>query len=348
MANHNKGLPEENNPSKIYYLKKACPGISRKKVGQSFTYCEANGERVMEPDELARIKSLVLPPAWRNVWISPYPNSHLQATGIDARGRKQYRYHPEWNKKRSETKFSMLTTFARTLPKLRREIESHLRDRGIHKQKVIALVIDLMSKSYIRIGNANYAKENGSYGLTTLRNKHIDIHGDTIRFAFIGKEGVPQDIELHDRKLARILKSCKDIPGQELFQYFDAEGNKCCIDSGDINSYLHEICGEGFSAKDFRTWAGTLYAFKSLCQLPVPLSETEFKRASVEVVKSVSKVLGNTPTVCRKYYIHPILLEAFQNGELAQLYEGHNKKHNSGYEALEEKMLIAFLEKKAA
>ena len=332
-------------PVKIHYLKHTCPGITRKKTGKNFSYYNAEGEKVKDTNELNRIKSLVIPPAWREVWISPFPNSHLQATGIDARGRKQYRYHPEWNKKRSETKFSRLADFARTLPKLRNEIERHLKHHEITREKVIALVIQVMSKSYIRIGNTSYAKENGSFGLTTLQDEHVSIHGDTMRFVFIGKKGVPQDIELHDKRLARLVKSCRDIPGQELFQYYDTEGNRHVIDSGDINSYLHEICGEGFSAKDFRTWAGSLHAFKSLSQLPVPQSETEFKHSTLEVIKTVSKALGNTTAVCRKYYIHPILLEAYQKGELEQFNKDHLSHPSEDIDNQLEEMLIEFLER---
>lgn len=331
-------------PVKIHYLKHICPGITRKKTGKNFTYYNAVGEKVKDTDELNRIKSLVIPPAWQKVWVSPYPNSHLQATGIDAKGRKQYRYHTEWNKKRSETKFSRLADFARSLPKLRAEIERHLAERYITREKVIAIVIHLMSKSYIRIGNTSYAKENGSFGLTTLHDEHVNIHGDMIRFVFTGKKGVQQDIELHDKRLARMVKSCRDIPGQELFQFYDNEGNRHCIDSGDINSYLHEICGEGFSAKDFRTWAGTLHAFKLLSQLPVPQSDTEFKHSTLDVIKSVSKALGNTVAVCRKYYVHPVLLEAFRKGEFEKFYKKHLTHPSGDFDSQAEEMLIEFLE----
>ncbi len=330
---------------KVHYLKTMCPGISRRKTGKSFTYYDAAGKKIENAEELGRIKALVIPPAWKDVWISPYPNSHLQATGIDARGRKQYRYHPEWSKRQSETKFSKLTSFAKMLPVLRSEMEMHLRQKGIHKDKIIALVIDLMSKSYIRIGNATYARENGSYGLTTLRNKHVDIHGDTIRFVFVGKEGVHQDIELHDKRLARIVKSCRDIPGQALFQYFDHEGNRHSIESGDVNQFIHEVCGSGFSAKDFRTWAGTFHAFKLLSQMPVPQTENQFKHVVAEVAKSVSKVLGNTSTVCRKYYIHPVLFDTFKTGDLSEFYKTHTADNQPDDETVEEMLLIDFLDR---
>jgi len=330
---------------KIFYLKESCPGINRKKIGKYFNYYNAEGEIIKDTDVLIRIKSLIIPPAWKNVWISPYNNSHLQATGYDARGRKQYRYHCDWNTKRSETKFSRLITFARTLPGLMAEIENNLKQKELTKEKVTALVVKIMSVSFIRIGNHGYEKENGSYGLTTLKDKHVNIHGDSIKFAFKGKKGVWQDIELHDKRLARMVKSCRDIPGHELFQYYDDEGQRHVIDSGDVNSFLHQICGTDFSAKDFRTWAGSLHAFKALTRLPIPETETEFKHKTLEVIKDVSKLLGNTPAVCRKYYVHPIILESYGKGELFEFYKTHNAVAIESGKDFEEDMLIEFLER---
>jgi DNA topoisomerase I len=337
-------IKSDGNKSKLRHISDGLPGISRQKEDDLFSYFYPSGEIVTDIDELNRIKSLAIPPAWQNVWISPYKNSHLQATGIDAKGRKQYRYHTEWNKKRSETKFGKLTSFIKLLPKLRNEIEGHLKIPGVKREKVIAAVVDLMSKAYIRIGNSSYTKEYGSYGLTTLRDKHVKINGDTIKIEFRGKKGVMQEITLRDRRLAKIIKSCRDIPGHELFQFYDDEGNRHVIDSGDINDYLHEVCGQEFSAKDFRTWAGTLHAFKVLSALPVPESEKEFRVKTAEVVKEVSKVLGNTPAVCRKYYIHPILFESFGSGMLFDFIKKQLSDLNIEAELEHESILLAYLE----
>jgi DNA topoisomerase-1 len=335
-------LPEN---TTLRYLNDGVPGFSKKKKGDMFVFYDMEGKLIKDTDTLIRIKSLVLPPAWQNVWVSPFANSHLQATGIDSKGRKQYKYHPEWSKKSSETKFSKLATFARVIPRLRTRIETQLKSRALTREKVIALVIDLMSKSYIRIGNTSYARDNGSYGLTTMRDRHVTFKGNTLKFVFKGKKGIMHDIELTDKRLARLVKSCRDIPGQELFQYYDHDGHRHVIDSGDVNSYLHEVCGHEFSAKDFRTWAGTLHAFKALTKLPVPQTHAEFKRNTLEVIKEVSHVLGNTPSVCRKYYIHPVLLETFSSGDLLKFYEQSLTLTKANIENKEEEIFVSFLDK---
>lgn len=324
--------------AKLRYINDGVPGIRRKLKNGSFYYINEAGERVKDKETLARIKSLVIPPAWRDVWISPYPDSHLQVTGFDVKNRKQYRYHPGWNKIRSETKFSRMRAFANVLPEIRKHVDKQLSHNEITKEKVIATVIRLMEKAYIRIGNSEYMKKNGSYGLTTLRDRHVQISGSRIRFSFKGKKGVLHDIELMDRRMANIVKKCKDIPGQHLFQYFDAEGNRHAIESGDINQYIHAICGEEFTAKDFRTWAGTLKAFQALKLISPDTSRTEWKKQVNEVVKTVAKSLGNTPSVCRKYYIHPMLIELCEKGDL------HSFCRDKGHIEDEELLLIALLE----
>jgi DNA topoisomerase I len=340
-------IPGNDSSRKLRYVNDKTPGISRKKRGDFYFYYDSEGKRICDTDVLNRIKSLVIPPAWQKVWVSPYPDSHLQATGFDVRGRKQYRYHPDWNLKRSELKFNRLPHFLKLLPIIRKETERHLKSSGMNKEKVIAAVVDIMSKVYFRIGNNNYAKENGSYGLTTLLDKHVEIKGDALRFEFRGKKGVMQEVTLRDRRLSHIVKSCRDIPGQELFQFYDGEGKTHVIDSGDINNYLHELCGQEFSAKDFRTWAGTLHAFRVLAGLPTPETQTEFKHKTVEVIKEVSRLLGNTPAVCRKYYIHPLLFESYEKGELQKLFQKHSKTDSNVIVEREETMLLQFLEAKS-
>lgn len=337
MQDSNTGAGKPARPARLRYVNDSTPGISRAVSDKGFIYLQADGAEVTDEDTLGRIRSLVIPPAWREVWISPYPNSHLQATGLDAKNRKQYRYHPEWNRARSETKFSKMRSFAGVLPEIRKHVDKHLSQHDISKEKVIAVVIRLMEKAYIRIGNNEYMKKNGSYGLTTLRDKHVKISGSRIRFSFKGKKGVMHDIELMDRRIANIVKKCKDIPGQHLFQYIDHEGNRHSIESGDINDFIHEICGEEFTAKDFRTWAGTLKAFQALKLIEPAESESQWKKQVNEVVKTVAKALGNTPTVCRKYYIHPRLIELHQSGGLHAFFR-------NSMEAEDEELLIALLE----
>lgn len=331
--------------SGLRYISDNKPGFKRKRKGGNFIYLDEKGKPIKNEETLTRIKSLVLPPAWENVWISPHEKSHLQATGIDARGRKQYKYHAEWSKVRNEHKFSRMRAFADQLPKIREAVEKDLSKHGITKQKVVAALIKLMEKGHMRVGNVEYAKEYGSFGLTTLRDKHVEIKGSKINFEFKGKKGVMQEIELNDNRLAKIVQRCKDIPGQELFQYYDENGEKHGIDSGDVNEYIHAITGEDFTAKDFRTWAGTLHAFTALWQLPPTEHKTERKSQLVEVVKHVAEKLGNTPSVCRKYYIHPILLQLCEDGELSDFYNKcRKKKRNEEQNTFEECMLVKFLE----
>jgi DNA topoisomerase-1 len=270
--------------------------------------------RVVGADELARIKSLVIPPAWVDVWICPNPRGHLQATGRDARGRKQYRYHPRFRQMRDEAKYGRLPAFAQALRRIRRRTAADVRRRGLSRVKVLAAAVQLLEKTLIRIGNEEYARANGSIGLTTMHDRHATIRGGTVRFEFRGKSGVAHAVDLHDARLARIVKACRDLPGYELFQYVDEQGTRQTICSDDVNAYLRHISGDDFTAKDFRTWAGTVLAAQALARLARFKSQTEAKRNVVQAIADVAKRLGNTKSVCRKCYIHPAILAAYMDG----------------------------------
>ena len=300
----------------LRYVSCCSPGIERKRRGQGFAYIDSSGRHVRDPKVLQRIRSLVLPPAWENVWICALENGHLQATGYDARGRRQYRYHPQYRKIRNETKFAGMPQFAKALPLIRRRVERDLRRPGLSREKVLATVVRLLEKTFIRIGNEEYARENSSFGLTTLRDKHVKISGETVQFHFRGKSAQMHDISVHDKRLARIVKQCRDLPGYELFQYVDECGETHSIDSSDVNGYLHEITGKDFSAKDFRTWAGTVQTAIALSEIGPASSETETKRNIVAAVKHTAELLGNRPATCRNYYVHPAVLDAYTEGAL--------------------------------
>ncbi len=297
------------------------PGIRRRKRGTGFSYTLPSGG-ALSPKELERIRKLAIPPAWTDVWICPVPNGHLQATGRDARGRKQYRYHPEWRSVRDETKFGRMILFGEALPKLRERIERDLSQRGLPRTKVLAAVIRLLETTLIRVGNREYMKQNNSFGLTTLRDGHVDVDGAKIRFEFRGKSGKDHSVEIHDRRLARVVKQCRDLPGQTLFQYVDENGEQQKVRSEDVNAYLREISGEDFTAKDFRTWGGTVLMLSALLDVGVCESEREANRAVVQAVKDVAANLGNRPAICRKYYIHPVVIETFVQGELIDALSG--------------------------
>lgn len=265
---------------------------------------------------MRRIRSLVIPPAWTNVWICSLPHGHLQALGIDARGRKQYRYHPLYRQVRNHTKFSRLLDFGKVLPEIRQRVNRDLALPGLPREKVLATVVRLLETTFIRIGNVEYARENSSFGLTTLRNRHVAIEGSTLKFNFRGKSGQDHEVSIHDRRLARIVKECQELPGYELFQYKDELGERHSIDSSDVNGYLKEITGEDFTAKDFRTWAGTVQTALALAEIGPFQSETEAKRNIVAAVKSTASRLGNRPATCRNYYVHPAILESYMDGSL--------------------------------
>jgi len=292
---------------------------------------DARGHVVRDPATLERVRKLAIPPAWTDVWISPDPSGHLQATGRDARGRKQYRYHARWREERDSTKYARLADFARALPALRRRIAIDLRSPGLSRRKVLALVVRLLETTFIRVGNEEYARQNGSFGLTTMQDRHVDVHAGEVVFHFRGKSGVFHRIAIHDRRLAGIVRRCRDLPGHELFQYLDDEGKPAAIDSADVNAYIHEAAGQAFTAKDFRTWAGTV-----LAALALKAAGTARRRAAAgavrsitrgparpthkEVVRAIEQVaarLGNTPAVCRKCYIHPHVISAYLDGTLA-------------------------------
>jgi DNA topoisomerase-1 len=297
------------------------PGIRRRKSGKGFTYVDPQGQTVRDAKTLERIRKLAIPPAWTDVWVCPRPNGHLQATGRDARGRKQYRYHADWREVRDETKFGRMIVFGEALPKIRERIERDMSQRGLGREKVLATVLKLLETTLIRVGNKEYVKQNNSFGLTTLRDQHVDVEGSTLRFEFRGKSGKEHSVEVHDRRLARIVKQCRDVPGQKLFQYIDENGERQGVSSEDVNAYLRETTGEDFSAKDFRTWGGTVLALSALLEAGSCDSEREANKAVVEAIKHVSGQLGNRPAICRKYYVHPVVIESFLEGTLRETLE---------------------------
>jgi DNA topoisomerase-1 len=300
----------------LRYMRCGGPCIKRIRSGKAFRYIGPSGKPVRDPKQLDRIRSLVIPPAWRNVAICPSPNGHLQAVGVDARGRKQYRYHARYRAVRDQAKFSRLMAFGTVLAVVRKQVEKDLHRQGLPKEKVLATVVRLLETSFIRVGNDEYAKENDSFGLTTLKNRHVRIAGAKLQFRFRGKSGQEHRIELTDRRLASVVKRCQDLPGYELFEYLDAEGKVCTVESNDVNRYIREIAGADFTAKDFRTWAGTILAVRAFAATGPSRTATEGKKAVVSAVKSVAAQLGNRPATCRKYYIHPAILDAYLDGSL--------------------------------
>ncbi|WP_353073072.1 DNA topoisomerase IB [Tunturiibacter gelidoferens] len=302
----------------LRYVTDTKPGIQRKPWRKAFRYLDADGKAVRDTETLARIKSLVIPPAWTGVWICPNPKGHLQVTGRDARGRKQSRYHPRWREIRDETKYERMVIFGAALPAIRDHVEQDLSIAGLPRAKVLATIVRLMETTLIRVGNEEYARQNHSYGLTTMRNKHVDIEGSTVTFNFQGKSGIKHTIDITDRRIAKIVQRCQDIPGYELFQYVDKDGTQHSIDSADVNDYLREISGQDFTAKDFRTWAGTVLACELLYEFEAFDSETQAKRNVVQAIKSVAARLGNTPSVCRKCYVHPAVLDSYTSGAMLQ------------------------------
>ncbi len=298
----------------LRYVSDAKPGIGREKVGENVRYRKPDGALVKDEETLGRIKSLVIPPAWTKVWITTHSNGHLQATGRDARGRKQSRYHPKWREVRDENKYERMTHFADALPLIRERIQHDLALHGLPREKVLATIVSLMETTHIRVGNQEYAKENHSYGLTTMEHQHVDVQGSEIKFHFQGKSRVEHTISLHDKRLARIIRQCEELPGHELFQFVDHDGNHHVIDSQAVNDYLREITGQHFTAKDFRTWAGTVLAAQLLQNFDPFTSASQAKKNIVAAIKEVASQLGNTPSVCRKCYVHPAVIEAYMGG----------------------------------
>ncbi|MFC5285310.1 DNA topoisomerase IB [Pedobacter alpinus] len=325
----------------LRYTEDRKKGYYRKKAGKGFSYADYEGQPVKDPELLERFKKLVIPPAYDNVWIAPYPNNHLQFTGFDVKGRKQYRYHAEWNNIRNQAKFYKLREFAKCLPKIRTEIEKDLKLQGLPFRKVVALVVKLIELTHIRIGNQSYSKLYGSFGLSTLKDRHVKFDKAKVKFSFKGKKGVYHDIELQSKQLANLVKKCRDIPGKELFQYYDEDGKHYSIDSGDVNSYLKEISGEDFTAKDFRTWAGSVHALCAFKELDNFESQQDTKKQIVDVIDHVASKLGNTRTVCKKYYVHPSVINCYQNGALVKYKVKDNPKHSL---TNEERLLVKILE----
>jgi DNA topoisomerase I len=304
----------------LRWIDDSVPGIGRERSGTRFRYRAAGGRLITDPKMLQRIADLVIPPAWNEVWISPLPNSHLQATGRDARRRKQYRYHPRWRELRDETKFDRMIAFGEALASIREHVERDLARPGLPRERVLAAIVRLLDVTLIRVGNEEYAKDNRSFGLATLQERHVTVRGSNIRLRFRGKSGVQHVVALEDRRVARVLDRCSDLPGEELFEWLDAEGTPHKIRSDDVNEYLREIAGRDFSSKDFRTWAGTVLAACALHELGAFETEREAKRLTVQAIKRVSERLGNTPAVCRRCYVHPDVLAAHADGSLLQLH----------------------------
>ncbi len=338
---------EEIKSSGLSYVTDSQPGIYRKGQPGKFYYQDSEGKRISDESQLSRIKSLVLPPAWQNVWIAIKKNAYLQATGIDVAGRKQYRYHPDWTSRRSDNKYFRLLEFGKVLPRARKQIAKDLRRKDFDEQKVLAICMQVMIKTLIRVGNDTYRQLHGSYGLTTLNNKHAKIEGNTLRLTFKGKKGVQQNVSLNDKTLTRLVKKCKEIPGQDLFQYYTEGKEHRAIDSGKINNYIREITGGDFTAKDFRTWGGTLEALRQLavCCSDPATAEKPKKKVIVEVLDCVAGKLGNTRAVCKSSYVYPLLLEAFENDELSRYLKKVNTKPSLSITALEkdEQVLMQFL-----
>jgi DNA topoisomerase I len=332
----------------LRYVTDRMPGLRRVKAGEDFQYLDPEGKPAGAEDQ-RRIRSLAIPPAWTEVWICPLPHGHLQATGHDARGRKQYRYHPRWRKARDETKYTRMVKFADALPGIRRRVQRDLQLPGLPKRKVLAAVVRLLEVSLIRVGNEEYARENKSFGLTTMRDRHVEVSGSTLHFEFRGKSGRQHAVRIDDPRLARVVKSCQELPGQELFQCLDEAGQRQDIDSTDVNDYLKEISGEDFTAKDFRTWAGTVLAARALQEFEEVDSQAKAKKNIVQAIEAVAQVLGNTPAICRKCYVHPAVLEAYLDGALIRnLRQQAEERMASALGRLrpEEAVVLALLQKR--
>jgi DNA topoisomerase I len=335
----------------LRYVHDDRPGIRREPDGDGFRYVDAKDEPVADEATLKRIKSLAIPPAWTDVWICPQANGHLQATGRDARGRKQYRYHPKWREVRDDVKYERMINFGKALPKIRKEVDRALALPGLPRDKVLATIVYLLEATMMRIGNDEYARENKSYGLTTLRNRHVKIDGSEVEFRFRGKSGVYHDVKVHDRRLARIIQRTRDLPGQDLFQYLDEDGERHTVGSSDVNDYLRTITGEDYTAKDFRTWSGTVLAAMALQEFEAVDSDAQAKKNVVRAIESVAERLGNTPSVCRKCYVHPAVLDAYLDGTMLEglrARAGESLVQDLQHLQPEEAAVLAMLERRLA
>ena len=323
----------------LRYVNDDEPGFTRQRRGKGFTYLDTEGNTIKDKEVRARIEAIVIPPAWTEVWICPDPDGHIQATGRDEAGRKQYRYHTRWQEVRQLDKFEHMREFGEALPQIRKTVDSHLRKRKLSKEKVLAVVVRLLEETLIRIGNQSYARENDSYGLTTMHDEHVDFYGSRLKFEFTGKSGKDHEIEVQDKQLAKMVKECQDIPGQHLFQHYDEDGNSHPIHSGDVNAYLHEITGSHFTAKDFRTWGGSVLALKTLLEMGCDDPDA-IQSNLTEAVKQVAESMGNTVAVCRNYYIYPGVLKGYED---QSLFEIDNPGVDDDYLSPEESLLLALL-----
>ncbi len=332
----------------LVYVQDTKPGIVRQKVGKSFTYLQED-KKMNSKEHLERIKKIVIPPAWENVWICALENGHLQATGTDVKMRKQYRYHPAWNALRNHTKFYRMYAFGEVLPAIRLQLEKDLALPGLSQTKVLATVVSLMERTNIRVGNNIYEKLYGSFGLTTLKDKHVQISGGNVKFTFVGKKGIAHDISLKNKKLAAIVHQCKEIPGKELFQYYAEDGSRHSIDSGMVNDYIKNISGSDFTAKDFRTWSGTVNAFLALKEIGFADTETAAKKNIMQALDKVAEHLGNTRTVCKKYYVHPLIISLYESKSLEKYFnelDEIEKDDGTARLTAEEKMIMKIMESK--
>jgi DNA topoisomerase I len=335
----------------LRYVSDESPGYTRRRRGKKFVYFDTDGRAISDETRVLRLNRLAIPPAYTDVWICPAPNGHLQATGRDDRGRKQYRYHERWREERDENKYERMVAFGEALPMIRRRIKRDLRRRGLPREKVLATVVQLLEKTFIRVGNQEYARENKSFGLTTMRTRHVDVKGARLRFRFRGKSGHEHDIGMEDKRVAKIVRKLQELPGQEVFQYLDEEGVRHQITSEDVNKYLQEITGEEFTAKDFRTWAGTVMAAMALRAQKAFENKSQAKKNVKAAIGAVARILGNTPAICRKCYVHPAVLETYLDGDLI---EGLKKKNEQALRdslsdlRSEEAAVLAFLQERLA
>jgi DNA topoisomerase-1 len=336
--------PQAAKAAGLRYTTDTLPGIKRVKRGKSFGYLAADGKPIQDANEIARIKSLAIPPAYSDVWICPQANGHLQATGRDARGRKQYRYHKRWRAVRDETKFDRMVAFAKALPAIRAAVARDMRKQGLPREKILATMVSLLEATAIRVGNEEYARENDSYGLTTLHEEHAEVKGATIKFHFRGKSGKVHDVELRDKRLARIIKASQDLPGEHLFEYLDDDGNPRAVHSDDVNAYLQEVAGDHFTAKDFRTWEATMGCALELAAVRAD-GASEAKKAVVEAIARVSERLGNTPAVCKKSYIHPGVIDEFLANGALELVERTVEKVDAFALSGHETAVVALVER---
>jgi DNA topoisomerase-1 len=323
-------------------------GFARRRVGKSFAYLDRRGRVVRDRTVVKRIHSLAIPPAWTDVWICPLANGHLQATGRDARGRKQHRYHPRWREVRDDAKYARTMTFAKALPKIRARVAKDLKRPGLQREKILATVIKLLEVSLIRVGNEEYANDNGSYGLTTMQDRHVKVNGSKVQFKFRGKSGKDHTIDVKSSHLAKIVRQCQDLPGQDLFQYIDDEGKKQDVKSEDVNAYLHEIVAGDYTAKDFRTWSGTVLAAMALSELRKHDTKAQAKKNIKQAIESVAEKLGNTPTICRKCYVHPAVIDSYLDGSTLNVVRQRASQLRAGGTKLrpEESSVLALLEKR--